>query len=1624
LRFDDARQAGCRTLTDVLEHRATRDGARIACRFLSSSGDEQDVLTYSGLHERAARFAGSIAKCTERGDRVVVLLPPGLDYVATLFACQMAGVICVPAYPPNPRRPDGRVASIVADCGAHVAIVSAALHHRLDAYIAASPTLVSVRWLDVESFAGATPLSSPRGNSADALAFLQYTSGSTGDPRGVMLPHSAVLHNLGVIMRQTKTREDDEAVLWVPPYHDMGLIGAILQPVYARYPVNLLAPATFSQFPVRWLQALTRYRATTTAAPNSAYDLCVERVTDDEKAGLDLSRVRQALNGAEPIRPESIERFVAAFGPQGFSASAFLPCYGLAEATLFAAGISRDEAPPVITVDRALLEARLFGVADSGNTVSLVSVGPPADELTIHVVDPARGVRCEADEVGEIWIAGGSVAAGYWGREAETAEIFHARLEGSDQTFLRTGDFGVMHDGELVVTGRLKDLVIVGGRNFYPQDLEHAAESAHPHVRSGSVAAFSTGAEGRERVVVVAEVARHHHSADGPAVTGAVRAAVADALGVRVDEVVLIRHGMLPKTSSGKLQRRLTRARFESGELALVAPLPEARRSTASAEPATSTERAGEIRTWLREYARERLDSRGMDERRELPADVMRELAAHGLFGLQTPASLGGISLTNADTMRVIEQLAAIDLTLATYVGGHNSLGLRPILRFAAPELRDTIVPPLARGERLAALALTEPAAGSNPWAIESIALPDDPGWRLHGVKSWIGSAGVASTFNVFARIPGDDGGITAFVAHAGTPGLRVGDAALTLGMRAMLQNAVHLEGAYVSRESVLGHVGGGIDVAHDTFLHARFGVAAMCLGGIKRALQLASRYATRRRVASGRLADHPATRARLSAIAASACALDAYLATLAHALDEGTAIGEDAFTICKTAAPELLWEAVDAAMQLVGGRGYIETNPLAQLLRDARLLRIFEGPTEPLLVHLGARAMRETDALRDLLAVRLQAPDVAHRLADATERATERLTRVGRGASRAQAHQWSSYLLGTAATWGAMAASARIARNTGIAGAEVAVALLEERFEHAISRCRAADAVERSAFASESLDAAVVWANGGIGDVEQRSNTALDPMLHPEWGEASGTRPMESARRERFAASTPPASLAFILGWLSDEFQIPAESLSAESSLRDHGLDSLAATRLVVALETHLSRRIDASQLWRSATIAEFAAALEGSTIPAEPIPTLAASRAGASDVLAISHWPEYRALRARLAEAENEAPNPYFAMHEGISAATAVVAGRELLNFSSYNYLGLSGHPEVTNAAQEAAERYGTSVSASRIASGERPLHRELEQALATFAGVDDALVFVGGHATNVSVLSHLFGPGDLVLCDALIHNSALQGAAFSGARWVTFPHNDWGACDRMLADLRSRHRRTLVVIEGAYGADGDIPDLARFVEVKSRHGAMLMVDEAHSLGVLGRSGRGVAEHAGVEPGAIDILMGTLSKSLASCGGYIAGSEALVEYLKYTAPGFVYSVGITPPNAAAALAALHVLRREPERVRRVQANAAAFLRYARDAGLDTGHALGTGVVPIIIGDSMRAMRASHALFERGVNVQPMISPAVANDGARLRFFVSSEHTDVQLRDAVRLTAESLSMDRDGGALTLAVRY
>ena len=366
----------------------------------------------------------------------------------------------------------------------------------------------------------------------------------------------------------------------------------------------------------------------------------------------------------------------------------------------------------------------------------------------------------------------------------------------------------------------------------------------------------------------------------------------------------------------------------------------------------------------------------------------------------------------------------------------------------------------------------------------------------------------------------------------------------------------------------------------------------------------------------------------------------------------------------------------------------------------------------------------------------------------------------------------------------------------------------------------------------------------------------------------------------------------------------------------------------------------------------------------------------------------------------------SPFFRPHEGVAGARTAIGGREFLNFASYNYLGLNGDPRVAAAAKAAIDLHGVSASASRLASGERPVHAALEAALADLHGAEACIAFVSGHATNVTVIGHLLGPRDLVLHDALIHNSVVEGARLSGARRIAFPHNDADAAERELAAQRRRHGRALVVVEGHYSMDGDVPDIARFVSMSRRHDALLMVDEAHALGVLGATGRGVAEQCGVDPAGVDIWMGTLSKTLSACGGYVAGKRTLVDLLRHSAPGFVYSVGLAPPLAAAALESLRILRAEPRRVASLQANAALFLRRAREAGFDTGRSAGLGIVPVVLGSSVAAARVAAALFEAGVNVQPILFPVVPERSARLRFFLSAEQTAEDIERSVAALA------------------
>jgi 8-amino-7-oxononanoate synthase len=1103
---------GPSNLVDLLRHRSAHLGHDRAFIYLVDGENEEVQLSYRELDRQARAIGGRLQALGLAGERALLLYPAGLEFIAAFFGCLYAGVVAVPAYPPRRNRTMERIESIAADAQAKIALTTTEVLGRVQGVLDQSPNLQNMTWLASDQIEkGQETTWREPDVHGDTLAFLQYTSGSTGKPKGVMLNHANLMHNSALIAYAFENTRSGVGVFWLPMYHDMGLIGGILQPLYLGCPNVLMSHVAFVQKPFRWLQAISKHKGTISGGPNFAYNHCVRKITPEQRETLDLSSWALAFSGAEPVREDTIESFSRMFEPCGFRRESFYPCYGLAEATLIVSGGYRT-APPVIRhFDTKALENHqvVDALADEEGARALVGCGGNLLDEEIVIANPESMTRCAADEVGEIWVNGPSVAQGYWKRPEESEQTFRAYLKDSGRgPYLRTGDLGLMQDGELFVTGRIKDLIIVRGVNHYPQDIEATVERSHEHLRPAAGATFTVEIAGRERLVVVAEVerGRHRSKESFEPIFEAIRRNVSAEHELAVDAIALIKAGSIPKTSSGKIQRHASRRDFLDGSLQTVA-------------------------LW-------------------------------------------------------------------------QSWDTRPPARVTPPDETDGHLPP----------ATVEHATATNGQAV--------------------------------------------------------------------------------------------------------------------------------------------------------------------------------------------------------------------------------------------AKAPR------------------------------------------------------------------RFAPQT----AEI---VLEE---------------------------------------------------------------VRKVAKER------------------------AGHLTLETNILELGLDSLERMEIVAALEDTFGGRFPEQVLLQMETCQEVVEAVEmylGKTPRVKGAPPTAEIP---PENYRFDLYPEYLALRQNMRALQGSGLiNPYFNVHERVTNDTTVIGGREMINWSSYNYLGMSGDPIVMQAAKDAIERYGTSVSASRLVSGEKPVHRELERAIADFLGAADAICFIGGHSTNETTIGHLFGAGDLILHDSLSHNSIIQGCILSGARRRPFPHNDWKVLDRLLAELRHDYRRALVVIEGVYSMDGDYPDLPQFVAVKRRHKAFLMVDEAHSAGTMGLHGRGIAEHFDINPADVDIWMGTLSKSYGSAGGYIAGSKALVEYLKYTCPGFVYSVGMPPSNAAAALASLRLLEDEPERVARLHHNSALFLKLAKEKGLNTGMSKDSPVIPVILGNSLHSLRLSQALFARGINVQPILYPAVEESAARLRFFITARHTDQQIRDTVEAVAEEL---------------
>ena len=558
-------KTGYSSLVDLLRSRASRHPERVAFTFLQDGELDESHLTYGELDRSARDIAAHLQQRGWQGERALLMYPSGLEYIKAFFGCLYAGTIAVPVYPPRASRNMLRLESIVNDAQTGVAMTTAHYRGKMETSFADHPQMERMGWLTTDDLDGSASDSWVEPQlDPDSLAFLQYTSGSTSAPKGVMVTHGNLLHNTQMVQTAFGHQEGWIMGGWLPLYHDMGLIGLILEPLHLGGTSVLMTPMDFLQNPYRWLSALSRYKVQTSGAPNFAYDLCIRKITEEQKQTLDLSHLHILFNGAEPVRAETLQRFSDAFASCGFKKEAFYPCYGMAEATLFVAGGQDRAAPVAAAFDSPSLENHRVVAAEPGaeGARTLVGCGQVWSGQTIRIVDPETLLPCPPDRIGEIWLQGSSIASGYWNREELTRQTFDAYIAGSKEgPYLRTGDLGFLHEGELFVTGRCKDLIVLRGKNFYPSDFEFEVERSHPAIRESCSAAFSVEVGTEERLIVAAELERSFRprkQEDDDAlqeVKRIIRQRIMGEFQVQPYEILLLKTGSIPKTSSGKIQR-------------------------------------------------------------------------------------------------------------------------------------------------------------------------------------------------------------------------------------------------------------------------------------------------------------------------------------------------------------------------------------------------------------------------------------------------------------------------------------------------------------------------------------------------------------------------------------------------------------------------------------------------------------------------------------------------------------------------------------------------------------------------------------------------------------------------------------------------------------------------------------------------------------------------------------------------------------------------------------------------------------------------------------------------------------------------------------------------------------
>lgn len=1004
------------TLLEVLLLRAEHQGDRIAIKILKDGENVSEEITYAQLLKKAQTIGSQLRRFLETDDRALLLFETSIDFIAAFFGCLVARVIAVPAYAPQGTRTLHRLQAILTDANALAVLTTSNISDQLKLESAVVPWTDQIHWIEVDKIDPklTNNMASVNVGPKD-IAFLQYTSGSTGHPKGVVITHENIIANMAMIRKAMDFSADSIMVNWLPMYHDMGLIGCVLQPIYSGCLTVLMPPAAFLTQPIRWIKAITDFKATIVGGPNFAFDLCAKRIKKEFLINLDLSSLKVVFNGAEPVRFDTIEHFSKIFSTIGLTTNSFFPCYGLAEATLFVSGGPMGQPRTILELDRDKLANGLLEqvVKNTATSKAIVSCGKIADGCEVLITNSSNGEPCLDNEIGEIWISGSNVSSGYWNKpEINQNEFFYSESS-LDYCFFKTGDLGFKYESELFITGRKKDIIIISGKNHYPQDIEQSIERSHLSVRAGCSAAFSYEEDLLEKVAVVAELNKAQLETDFELVRRAFISSVAREHEIPLSMIVLLPPGKIPKTSSGKIQRHLTSKLIKEGKLdhlymwkENLIPYPPGRSKvfngesteileiprSANAAPVLPfdqsehpSQRLSETLSWIQDYSKKRINSQTIDERRTITPHIILDLGNRGLLGMLINPIFGGPGYTHSELAGVMSGLAAVDLSVAIFVGLNNSLGCIPIIESGSISLQEEMLPLLASGRQLASFAITEEEAGSNPQAMRTSSIEQiDSSILLNGKKIWIGSASWAGVINLFSKEFRSDGssiGISGYAIKQDQKGLSHGPEALTMGVRGMVQNEVILKDVIVTQEQRLGLQGKGMQVAQSAMNYARFGLAAICVGAMKRCINLAYRYSSKRIISTGRLSDNPVSINHMYRMTMATLSLEKTVKYLSILLDNKQNIPVELFLTCKITAPEFLGHTVDSAIQILGGRGYIEPNILPQIYRDARLLRIFEGPTETLEAHLGALMTKGHSKIEILNGLFKKSNDICARL-------------------------------------------------------------------------------------------------------------------------------------------------------------------------------------------------------------------------------------------------------------------------------------------------------------------------------------------------------------------------------------------------------------------------------------------------------------------------------------------------------------------------------------------------------------------------------------------------------------------------------------------------------------------